>query len=34
MHWVGTWTAAPGPAEGAAFSNHRLRMVPRAAGVE
>jgi len=28
-HWVGTWTAAPAPAEGAAFSNHTLRMVPR-----
>jgi len=27
--WVGTWTAAPAPAEGAAFSNHTLRMVPR-----
>ena len=30
MHWVGTWTAAPAPAEGAAFSNHTLRMIPRA----
>src|SRR3989441_12845127 len=29
-HWVGTWTAAPAPAEGAAFSNHTLRMIPRA----
>src|SRR3989475_3407409 len=29
-HWVGTWTAAPAPAEGAAFSNHTLRMTPRA----
>jgi len=29
MHWVGTWTAAPAPAEGAAFSNHTLRMIPR-----
>jgi len=29
MHWVGTWTAAPAPGEGAAFSNHTLRMVPR-----
>jgi lysophospholipase L1-like esterase len=29
IHWVGTWTAAPAPAEGAAFSNHTLRMVPR-----
>ncbi len=28
-HWVGTWTAAPAPAEGAAFSNHTLRMNPR-----
>src|SRR2546422_4900327 len=28
-HWVGTWTAAPAPAEGAAFSNHTLRMIPR-----
>ena len=27
--WVGTWTAAPAPAEGAAFSNHTLRMTPR-----
>jgi lysophospholipase L1-like esterase len=29
-HWVGTWTAAPAPAEGAAFSNHTLRMNVRA----
>ena len=29
QHWVGTWTAAPAPAEGAAFSNHTLRMIPR-----
>ena len=29
MHWVGTWTAAPAPAEGVAFSNHTLRMIPR-----
>jgi lysophospholipase L1-like esterase len=29
MHWVGTWTAAPAPGEGAAFSNHTLRMTPR-----
>ena len=29
MHWVGTWTAAPASAEGAAFSNHTLRMTPR-----
>ena len=28
-HWVGTWTAAPAPAEGVAFSNHTLRMIPR-----
>lgn len=28
-HWVGTWTAAPAPGEGAAFSNHTLRMMPR-----
>ena len=28
-HWVGTWTAAPAPADGAAFSNHTLRMIPR-----
>jgi lysophospholipase L1-like esterase len=28
-HWVGTWTAAPAPAEGAAFSNHTVRMIPR-----
>src|SRR6059036_1082597 len=27
--WVGTWTAAPAPGEGAAFSNHTLRMIPR-----
>src|SRR5215470_4340262 len=29
MHWVGTWTAAPAPGEGAAFANHTLRMMPR-----
>src|SRR2546427_13139493 len=29
MHWVGTWTAAPAPGEGAAFNNHTLRMIPR-----
>jgi lysophospholipase L1-like esterase len=29
-HWVGTWTAAPAPAEGVAFSNHTLRMNVRA----
>src|SRR5918912_646894 len=28
-HWVGTWTAAPAPSEGAAFSNHTVRMIPR-----
>src|SRR5213596_3941548 len=28
-HWVGTWTAAPAPAEGAAYRNHTLRMIPR-----
>jgi lysophospholipase L1-like esterase len=28
-HWVGTWTAAPAPGEGAAFSNHTIRMMPR-----
>ena len=30
LHWVGTWTTAPAPAEGAAFSNHTLRMSIRA----
>src|SRR5437899_5568077 len=29
-HWVGTWTTAPAPAEGAAFSNHTVRMNVRA----
>jgi lysophospholipase L1-like esterase len=29
QHWVGTWTATPAPAEGAAFANHTLRMTPR-----
>jgi lysophospholipase L1-like esterase len=29
QHWVGTWTAAPAPAEGAAFGNHTLRLMPR-----
>ncbi|HET7881607.1 MAG TPA: GDSL-type esterase/lipase family protein, partial [Acetobacteraceae bacterium] len=29
-HWVGTWTAAPAPAEGAAFANQTLRMNARA----
>ena len=28
-HWVGTWAAAPAPAEGAAFANQTLRMIPR-----
>jgi lysophospholipase L1-like esterase len=28
-HWVGTWTAAPAPADGVAFSNQTLRMHPR-----
>jgi lysophospholipase L1-like esterase len=28
-HWVGSWTAAPAPGEGAAFNNHTLRMMPR-----
>src|SRR5882724_3744410 len=28
-YWVGTWTAAPAPGEGAAFNNHTLRMIPR-----
>jgi lysophospholipase L1-like esterase len=28
-HWVGTWTAAPAPGDGAAFNNHTLRMIPR-----
>src|SRR5262249_58347533 len=26
LHWVGTWTTAPAPAEGVVFSNHTLRM--------
>ena len=30
LHWVGTWTTAPAPAEGVAFSNHTLRMNVRA----
>jgi lysophospholipase L1-like esterase len=29
LHWVGTWTTAPAPAEGAAFSNQTLRMTAR-----
>ena len=28
-HWVGTWTTAPAPAEGVAFSNQTLRMNAR-----
>src|SRR6059036_2269081 len=28
-YWVGTWTAAPAPGEGAAFNHHTLRMIPR-----
>jgi lysophospholipase L1-like esterase len=28
-HWVGTWTAAPAPAETGAISNQTLRMNPR-----
>ena len=29
LHWVGTWTATPAPAEAGAFSNQTLRMNPR-----
>jgi lysophospholipase L1-like esterase len=29
LHWVGTWTTAPAPAETGAFSNQTLRMNPR-----
>jgi lysophospholipase L1-like esterase len=29
LHWVGTWTAAPAPAEAGAISNQTLRMNPR-----
>src|SRR6266566_7396006 len=29
-HWVGTWTTAPAPAQGVAFSNHTVRMNVRA----
>ncbi len=29
MHWVGTWTTSPAPAEGAALSNQTLRMNAR-----
>ena len=29
-HWVGSWAAAPAPAEGVVgFNNHTLRMMPR-----
>ena len=30
LHWVGTWTTAPAPAENGAFSNQTLRMTMRA----
>jgi hypothetical protein len=30
LHWVGTWTTTPAPAETAAFSNQTLRMNARA----
>jgi lysophospholipase L1-like esterase len=29
LHWVGTWTTAPAPAESGAFNNHTLRMNAR-----
>jgi lysophospholipase L1-like esterase len=29
VHWVGTWTTAPAPAEGVALANVTLRMNPR-----
>ncbi|MGA7261810.1 MAG: SGNH/GDSL hydrolase family protein [Stellaceae bacterium] len=29
LHWVGTWTAAPAPAEAGAINNQTLRMNPR-----
>lgn len=29
MHWVGTWTAAPAPADSGAFANQTLRMNAR-----
>jgi lysophospholipase L1-like esterase len=29
LHWVGTWTTTPAPAESGAFSNQTLRMNPR-----
>jgi hypothetical protein len=29
LHWVGTWTTTPAPAEGAAFANQTLRMNAR-----
>ena len=28
-HWVGTWTAAPAPADSGAFANQTLRMNAR-----
>jgi lysophospholipase L1-like esterase len=30
LHWVGTWTTSPAPAESGAFSNQTLRMTMRA----
>ncbi|MFL5265346.1 MAG: SGNH/GDSL hydrolase family protein [Stellaceae bacterium] len=30
LHWVGSWTTAPAPAESGAFSNQTLRMTMRA----
>ena len=32
LHWVGTWTTAPAPAESGAFSNQTLRMTINAYG--
>src|SRR5438105_9704626 len=29
LHWVGTWTTTPAPAEGVAFANQTLRMNAR-----
>jgi lysophospholipase L1-like esterase len=29
LHWVGTWSTAPAPAESGAFANHTLRMNAR-----
>jgi len=29
LHWVGTWTTTPAPAESGAFNNHTLRMNAR-----